>query len=113
MMLIACLNGRHCSCEIESGWLRCPQVILASLASLEGGPSRELLLEFCKQSASSVVLTDRSTGQGAVAEWLLQHAGSPAHGRPPMPLTMAKHVPLQGEKLEGARALSRALRTAP
>lgn len=78
-----------------------PKVILASLASLEGGPSRELLLNFSKEANSSVVLTDSSAARGEAGEWLLRHAGSHANSRPPMPLTLAKHVPLRGAKLEG------------
>lgn len=81
-----------------------PKVILASLDSLEGGPSRELLLKFSKEATSSIVMTDRSAARGEVAAWLLQHAGSHPGQRPQLPLTLAKHVPLRGAKLEGACA---------
>lgn len=80
-----------------------PKVILASLASLEGGAARELLLQLSKEEASTVLLTDRAAARGEVGEWLLQYAGSPQHRRPSMPITLAKHVPLRGAKLEGAR----------
>jgi cleavage and polyadenylation specificity factor subunit 2 len=88
------------------------RVVLASLGSLDYGFSRELLLEFCKNPKSSIVLPSRGqpgTLQRLIYdEWVRKSGWKPERGdsAPPqvqldtiVPLTIRRKVPLQGEEL--------------
>uniref|UniRef100_A0A1E1XGR2 Cleavage and polyadenylation specificity factor subunit 2 n=1 Tax=Amblyomma aureolatum TaxID=187763 RepID=A0A1E1XGR2_9ACAR len=71
-----------------------PKVVLASMADMECGFSRELFIQWCSSPRNSVVLTSRSA-PGTLARQLIENPHQQS-----LTITMKKRVRLEGSELE-------------
>uniref|UniRef100_A0A023GLI5 Cleavage and polyadenylation specificity factor subunit 2 n=1 Tax=Amblyomma triste TaxID=251400 RepID=A0A023GLI5_AMBTT len=71
-----------------------PKVVLASMADMECGFSRDLFIQWCSSPRNSVVLTSR-TAPGTLARQLIENPHQQA-----LTITMKKRVRLEGSELE-------------
>ncbi|KAG2494598.1 hypothetical protein HYH03_007363 [Edaphochlamys debaryana] len=87
----------------ELGAIPGPKVVLATLASLEAGPARQLLVEWAAQPRNTIIFTERAC-PGTLAHTLQMHDPSAAPEPLRLPLRMARRVPLEGEELAAWQA---------
>ncbi|KAL3183684.1 hypothetical protein MRX96_033775 [Rhipicephalus microplus] len=71
-----------------------PKVVLASMADMECGFSRELFIQWCSSPRNSVVLTSRSA-PGTLARQLIENPHQQS-----LTITVKKRVRLEGSELE-------------
>ncbi|GIL47423.1 hypothetical protein Vafri_4241 [Volvox africanus] len=82
----------------ELGAFPGPKVVLATMPSLEGGPARELLVQWASLPRNTILFTERAQA-GTLAAALQTHDPSVAAGPLRLQLRMGRRVPLEGEEL--------------
>jgi len=92
-----------CHSRSELSGLTSPKVILASLASLECGFSRELIVEMASNKKNKLILVDRlepNTLAHTLYDILEGESEGSTSQSPRIPLQLNRRVPLQGTELE-------------
>ncbi|GIL70343.1 hypothetical protein Vretifemale_981, partial [Volvox reticuliferus] len=82
----------------ELGAFPGPKVVLATMPSLEGGPARELLVQWAALPRNTIIFTERAQA-GTLAAALQTHDPSAGSGPLRLRLRMGRRMPLEGEEL--------------